>query len=89
MQTAHEVIRRVASGNDLSLEEAAVAMEGIMTGGWSHAQIGAYLTALHIKGESKDEIVGSAYVMRSKAFHLEVKRRPPASAPQPHGLVKR
>jgi len=51
-------------------------MEGIMTGAWTHAQIGAYLTALHMKGESKDEIVGSAYVMRSKAFHLELKHRP-------------
>jgi anthranilate phosphoribosyltransferase len=29
-----------------------------------------------MKGESKDEIVGSAYVMRSKAFHLELKHRP-------------
>jgi anthranilate phosphoribosyltransferase len=76
MQTPQEVIRHVAAGHDLSLDQAAVAMEGIMTGEWSHAQIGAYLTALHMKGETRDEIVGSAYVMRSKAFHLEVKRRP-------------
>lgn len=47
-----------------------------MTGEWTHSQIGAYLTALHMKGETRDEIVGSAYVMRSKAFHLNVKRRP-------------
>jgi anthranilate phosphoribosyltransferase len=51
-------------------------MEGIMTGQWTNAQIGAYLTGLHMKGEAKDEIVGSAYVMRSKAFHLELKHRP-------------
>ena len=51
-------------------------MEGIMTGSWSEAQIGAYLTALHMKGETQDEIIGSAYVMRSKAFHLPVKNRP-------------
>jgi anthranilate phosphoribosyltransferase len=76
MQTAQEVIRHVSSGRDLSLEQAAVAMEGIMTGEWTHSQIGAYLTALHMKGETRDEIVGSAYVMRSKAFRLEVKRRP-------------
>ena len=76
MQTPQEVIRHVASGHDLSLEQAAVAMEGIMTGEWTPAQIGAYLTALHVKGETRDEIVGSAYVMRSKAFRLEVKHRP-------------
>jgi anthranilate phosphoribosyltransferase len=76
MQSPQEIIRHVAGRKDLTLEQAAVAMEGIMTGQWTHAQIGAYLTALHMKGETKDEIVGSAYVMREKAFHLEVKRRP-------------
>jgi anthranilate phosphoribosyltransferase len=76
MQTPQEVLRYVAAGNDLTQDEAAVVMEGIMTGAWSNAQIGAYLTALHMKGESRDEIIGSAYVMRSKAFHLPVKHRP-------------
>jgi len=76
MQSPQEVIRHVAGGKPLTLEQAAVAMEGIMTGQWSNAQIGAYLTALHVKGETKDVIVGSAYVMREKAFHLEVTRRP-------------
>lgn len=76
MQMPQEYIRTVSQGKDLSLEEAAVAMEGIMTGEWTPAQIGAYITALHMKGESKDEIVGSAYVMRSKAFHLDVRQRP-------------
>ncbi|HUJ75598.1 MAG TPA: anthranilate phosphoribosyltransferase [bacterium] len=76
MQTPQELIRHVAARQHLTLEQAAVAMEGIMTGAWTPAQIGAYLTALHMKGETKDEIVGSAYVMRAKAFHLELKRRP-------------
>ena len=76
MQTPQEVLRYVAAGNNLTQDEAAVVMEGIMTGAWSHAQIGAYLTALHMKGETKDEITGSAYVMRAKAFHLPVKSRP-------------
>jgi anthranilate phosphoribosyltransferase len=76
MQTPQEVLRYVAAGNDLTQDEAALVMEGIMTGAWSHAQIGAYLTALHMKGETKDEITGSAYVMRAKAFHLPVKHHP-------------
>ena len=76
MQTPQDVLRYVAAGNSLTRDEAAVVMEGIMTGAWTSSQIGAYLTALHIKGETKDEIVGSAYVMRSKAFQLPVKHRP-------------
>ncbi|MDH4247138.1 MAG: anthranilate phosphoribosyltransferase [Deltaproteobacteria bacterium] len=76
MRTPQEVIRHVSAGKDLTQDQAAVVMEGIMTGEWTPAQIGAYLTALHMKGETKDEITGSAYVMREKAFHLEVKRRP-------------
>lgn len=76
MQTPQEIIRHVTQGKDLTLDQAAVAMEGIMTGEWTPAQIGAYITALHMKGEASDEIVGSAYVMRAKAFHLEVRQRP-------------
>jgi len=76
MQTPQEMLRYVAAGNHLTQGEAAVVMEGIMTGTWSEAQIGSYLTALHMKGESQDEIIGSAYVMRAKAFHLPVKNRP-------------
>lgn len=76
MQTPQEVLRYVAAGNDLTQDEAAVVMDNIMTGEWSDAQIGAYLTALHMKGESQGEIAGSAYIMRSKAFHLPVRNRP-------------
>ena len=76
MQSPQEVLRYVAGGNDLTQDEAAVVMEGIMTGAWTQAQIGCYLTALHMKGESQPELIGSAYVMRSKAFHLEVKSHP-------------
>ncbi|MBI3991903.1 MAG: anthranilate phosphoribosyltransferase [Candidatus Lambdaproteobacteria bacterium] len=76
MISPQELIRHVSQGKPLTLEQAAVAMEGIMTGEWTPAQIGSYITALHMKGETKDEIVGSAYVMRSKAFHLEVRQRP-------------
>ena len=76
MQTPQEVLRYIAAGNDLTRDESAVVMEGIMTGAWSDAQIGAYLTALHIKGETMDELAGSAYIMREKAFHLPIQNRP-------------
>ena len=76
MQSPQENLRHVAAGNDLTQDQAAAVMEGIMSGQWSDAQIGSYLTALHMKGETLDEIIGSAMVMRAKAFTQEVAARP-------------
>ena len=76
LQTPQEFIRAVSQRKDLSRDEAALAMEGIMEGQWTPAQIGAYITALLMKGESQEEIVGSAQVMRAKAFQMGVKNRP-------------
>ena len=45
---------------DLSSEEAQDAMNIIMTGQATPAQIGAYLVALRMKGETVDEITGSS-----------------------------
>ncbi|MDH4225348.1 MAG: anthranilate phosphoribosyltransferase, partial [Deltaproteobacteria bacterium] len=76
MNTPQEIIRHVAGRNNLTVEQAAWAMNGIMSGEWTPAQIGAFLTALHMKGEVLDEIVGSARVMREKAFKAPVDHRP-------------
>lgn len=62
-----EAINKTASGEDLSYDEAAEVMREIMTGNTTPAQTAAYLTALHIKGETVDEITASAYVMRDCA----------------------
>ncbi|MCY4146688.1 MAG: anthranilate phosphoribosyltransferase [Chloroflexi bacterium] len=51
----------------LHADEAEAVMRQIMTGGASEAQIGAYLMALRMKGESADEITGSARAMREAA----------------------
>ncbi|MCY4466588.1 MAG: anthranilate phosphoribosyltransferase [Chloroflexi bacterium] len=51
----------------LSADEAESVMRQIMTGGASEAQIGAYLMALRMKGETTDEITGSARAMREAA----------------------
>jgi anthranilate phosphoribosyltransferase len=58
-------IRRVVEGEDLSAEDAESAMGKIMTGRATDAQIAAYLTALRIKGETVEEISGSALALRS------------------------
>ncbi len=63
-------IIQVTRGNDLSQEQAAEAMEEMMTGVASPAQIAAFLTALSLKGETETEIAGMAQVMREKATHV-------------------
>ncbi|MBN1963844.1 MAG: anthranilate phosphoribosyltransferase [Anaerolineae bacterium] len=64
MQRAIDVIGRFGH---LQAEEAEAVMEQIMSGEATEAQIGAYLMGLRMKGETQDEIVGSARAMRSKA----------------------
>lgn len=51
----------------LNAEQAEAVMRQIMTGGATEAQIGAYLMALRMKGETTDEITGSARAMREAA----------------------
>lgn len=57
---------------DLSADQAEAAMNIIMTGQATQAQIGAYLIALRMKGETVDEITGSARAMRANAVALNV-----------------
>lgn len=62
-----EMIKKTSEGVDLTYDEAAEVTREIMTGNTTPAQTAAYLTALHIKGETPDEISASAYVMRDCA----------------------
>jgi anthranilate phosphoribosyltransferase len=54
----------------LQLEEAEAVMNQIMSGGATEAQIGAYLMALRMKGETPDEVTGSARAMRANAHRV-------------------
>ena len=65
-------INKVIAFKDLSAAEAEAAMQIIMTGQATPAQIGAYLVALRMKGETVEEISGSARAMRAQAAHVEV-----------------
>lgn len=67
-------IKKVVEGGDLSRKEAREAMGIIMSGQSTDAQIACYITALRMKGETVDEITGSAEAMREKAARLSVKR---------------
>ncbi len=54
----------------LQADEAENVMNQIMAGEASDAQIGAYLMALRMKGETQDEITGSARAMRANAHYV-------------------
>ena len=68
-------IAEVINGRSLSMADAQSAMEIIMTGEATQAQIGGYLTALRMKGESADEIAGSAAGMRSVYVPVNIHNR--------------
>ena len=67
-----DAIAALVEGRDLSEEEASGCMEQIMAGEATQAQLGAFLVALRMKGETVDEIVGLARVMRERSLHVEV-----------------
>lgn len=62
-----EYIELVAEGKDLTEEQAKAAMEILLSGEASQAQIGAFLMGLRMKGETLDELTGFAGVLRDKA----------------------
>ena len=66
-----EAIIKVAKKEDLTYEESKAVMNEIMDGETSQVQTAAYLTALPMKGETIDEITGSAEGMRSHALQLK------------------
>ncbi|MBT5047166.1 MAG: anthranilate phosphoribosyltransferase [Rhodospirillaceae bacterium] len=61
------LIAIVAEGKSLSEPEAEQAFDIIMSGDATPAQIGAFLMALRVRGETVDEITAAARIMRSKA----------------------
>jgi anthranilate phosphoribosyltransferase len=66
-----EAIIDITRRSDLSRERAAAVMEEMMTGVATPGQIGAFLTALALKGETEDELAGLAEVMRAHAVPVD------------------
>lgn len=66
-----EAIAKVVVGNDLTEQEMVGVMNEIMGGECTPAQIGSFITALRMKGETIDEITGAARVMREKATTVD------------------
>ncbi len=68
-----EAVRALVDRKDLSRIEAAAAMEAIMSGAATNAQIAAFLTALRMKGETVEELIGFAQMMRQKAVKVRTR----------------
>jgi anthranilate phosphoribosyltransferase len=66
-----EAINLLVQGIHLSEAETAACMNEIMEGRATDAQIGAFLIALRIKGETVDEITGAARIMREKVAAIK------------------
>ncbi|MBT3989355.1 MAG: anthranilate phosphoribosyltransferase [Rhodospirillaceae bacterium] len=64
-------IATVADGQSLSIEESEAAFNIIMSGDATPSQIGGFLMALRVRGETVDEITGAAKAMRAKAIYVE------------------
>ncbi|HEY8552567.1 MAG TPA: anthranilate phosphoribosyltransferase, partial [Thermaerobacter sp.] len=60
-------LAKILSGRDLTAAEAEAAMDVIMSGSATPAQVAGYLVALRMKGETPAEIAGSARAMRRHA----------------------
>ena len=69
-----QAIQKLIGGQDLTRAEMAATMTEIADGGATPAQVGAFLAALRVKGETVDEIAGAAQIMRERVDHVHVGR---------------
>ena len=69
---AQDILHKVVDGNDLTEDEMVSIMTQVMEGKVDRSLLGAFLTALHMKGETVAEISGAAQVMREKAEPLNI-----------------
>ena len=66
-----QLIKRLTEREDMTVEESAQAMNEIMSGEATPAQVAAFIVALRMKGETVEEIAGCARVMREKATRID------------------
>ncbi len=66
-----QAIAQLVAGTNLTEQEMVEVMNQVMTGEATPIQVGAFLTALRMQGETVDEVTGAARVMREKASHVD------------------
>src|SRR5690606_4373158 len=71
-----DILRLLVEGHDLSEEQAAAAMDAVMRGAATPAQVAGFLVALRMKGETVAEITGCARAMRAHAVRIQPRRGP-------------
>lgn len=67
-----ELLKKVVDGSDLTRDEAARAMDMMLEGTVSPTLVAAFLTALRMKGETVEEIVGCTEMMKSKGGSVKL-----------------
>jgi anthranilate phosphoribosyltransferase len=75
MSQLKALLGQVAGGKRLSAEEAEQAFDIMMSGNATPVQMGGFLMALRVRGETVEEITGAAKVMRAKALHIKAPPR--------------
>lgn len=66
-----QAIYQLINGKNLDLDTTKAVMDQIMDGKATPAQIGSFLTAMRMKGESIDEITACAMVMRQRCTKIK------------------
>ena len=68
---ARTALIAIAGGDTLARADARSAMASVMSGEATPAQLGALLAAIHVRGETVDEIVGFATALRDASVHVD------------------
>ncbi len=71
-QELRQMIQKVATGATLTEEEARIALEQMTDGAATPAQMGAFLMALRVRGETVEEITGAVQMMRARMHRVPV-----------------
>jgi anthranilate phosphoribosyltransferase len=69
-------LKDLLAGRELTRAEARAAMGAVLDGAATDAQVGAFLAALRVRGETVPEIVGFAQALRARAKSVRVRRKP-------------
>ncbi|MGA2485058.1 MAG: anthranilate phosphoribosyltransferase [Roseiarcus sp.] len=70
MESFKPLIAKVAAGSQLSRPDAAAAFDAILSGEVTPSQLGGFLMALRVRGETVEEITGAVTAMRAKMLRV-------------------
>src|ERR1700757_440 len=71
MESFKPLLAKVAAGAQLTRAEAAAAFDSMLSGDATPTQIGGFLMALRVRGETVPEITGAVRTMRAKMLKID------------------